>query len=1452
MKRLVAITALVFLIFGITQAQTEKISVQINASSDDAEERGSNATSSVGLMDLESSDIELVNDGNDGDQFVGLRFKNIQIPTGSIVKNAYIQFTVDETDDVTGKVVFNVEDTDNGTTFTSADSNISSRKLMTQSVTWENIPKWDVVGEAGEDQQTPDLSVLIQAIIDRSGWKAGNAINIIATGTGNRTAESYDGSSSSAPTLIVEFSKPVTKSFSILTNSDDAELDVVGASMDLTSTDLELTVDGTKNQLIGLRFDEIGIPNGSIITNAYVQFTVDEVNTGGQVDLLMAFQDTDDASEIKSTANELAGRSYLDSLYWNNIPDWSKVGDNGANQQTPDLSSLLQKVVNRKGWMEGNAVLLALLDPAVLTLPGYKGNTSKRVAQSYDKSASAAPKLVVTYIPPAVFQEGVFPVAKNSSWKYDDSGSELNSGWTDLSYNDSNWSFGNGVLGYSNGNETSTLSYGGSSSNKNITTYLRHTFNVKDSSVYDSLVFNVMRDDGVVVYVNGNEAFRMNMPSGTIGYDTLAVAAVGGSDESKYFEYKTKNLLRNGRNVIAVELHQNSPSSSDLSFDMEVGFELPPLKPASFPFAKNSDWHFFNEGVSLDDKSWQDSSFDDNNWDQGKGVLGYGNAVATTLSYGSDPNNKYPTAYFRRDINIDLATLPDSFELGVLRDDGIIFYVNGKEVRRDNLPSGIITYDSLAIETISGSAETTYYTSVLYKKDFKQGVNTIAVELHNRDLYSSDLAFDLYMDELPVVNPPALGCTDAEGHVGCFTSIAPTAQTSKLILPSSSHRFQQLFNQGDAYTIGGGNVPGNHDFTAYLALDGSSEIGHLAINHETTPGAVSIVDVSYDKSMRLWSVDSSQAVNFNNNDLVATARNCSGGITPWGTVITAEESLNNSDVNNDGYLDIGWLVEIDPLTAKVKEYENGKQEKLWACSRISHENALVLDDSITLYTGEDGGSSAVFKFVADNKTDLSAGKLYALKLDAPLSGNEPTSSTAKWIEIPNTTQADRNNSRALAVSLGATNFNGVEDIEVSPVDGMIYFAAKGKSRVYRFKDNGSSVSNFSTFVGGMSYILNTDKGVFTEPWGSGNDNLTFDDQGNLWVLQDGGNNYIWLVRPDHSQDKPMVELFASFPIGSEPTGLTFTPDYKFGFVSVQHPSGNNAAQQDATLKDIRFNKSSTFVFSRSAYLGPQPVIAGFKSDTNVVIAGNSVTFTDTSVNGLDERNWVFDGGRPAVSNKKEETVTYSGEGFYSVTLRSAGYSGEDTITKTNYIEVISPAPVTQFAADNVNIVKTETVNFLDFSTNNPTSWNWTFEGGDPSTSTDKNPSVKYNEIGSFDVTLVTQNRAGETTEAKLNYIKVDKNLSASKVRTSDDIRVYPNPTSGVVTVAMKLTGGEDVKISVYDFAGRNLGELVNAKITKTNQDLSFDLSTIVNTTSSVIVKISVDGVVTQKILNVVK
>jgi len=164
-------------------------------------------------------------------------------------------------------------------------------------------------------------------------------------------------------------------------------------------------------------------------------------------------------------------------------------------------------------------------------------------------------------------------VSSGDTWTYLDDGSDLGeSDWQAYSFGDSGWSTGAAELGYGDGDEATVVSYGPAAETKYITTYFRKTFTVNDPSVYKCLKLRLLRDDGAIVYINGIEVERTNMPDDPITYETLAPRAVTGSEENTFFvTLLDPSVLNTGEsNVIAVEIHQVLKPSSDISFDLEL------------------------------------------------------------------------------------------------------------------------------------------------------------------------------------------------------------------------------------------------------------------------------------------------------------------------------------------------------------------------------------------------------------------------------------------------------------------------------------------------------------------------------------------------------------------------------------------------------------------------------------------------------------------------------------------------------------------------------------------------------------------------------------------------------------------------------------------------------------------------------------------------------------------
>jgi len=534
---------------------------------------------------------------------------------------------------------------------------------------------------------------------------------------------------------------------------------------------------------------------------------------------------------------------------------------------------------------------------------------------------------VVNTNPPAV----VTPlIAANSAWRYLDNGSDQGAAWRASGFNDAAWAGGVGVLGYTDGNDQidTTISFGPNSANKHITYYFRRAFTIGSPDDFTSLLLRVRRDDGVVVYLNGSEIFRDNMPAGTPAYTTPASSAI---EPDTYLQQPLGlNGLLAGNNVIAAEIHQASATSSDAAFDLALdgltatnsaafnvvylsspasgqSFTNPPgvtinafarstagtasrvdfyvdgqkvgedstapfsagwggptvgthsltvvavfgsaavtsapvsisiaapsmlavqltapsdgtvfAVPASVnvsasatagaagitrvqffsngglvsedtsaPFsatlvgdlpgarqltavvtdtAGNSAtsapvtvtftqpstgsqlisfgdvWKYLDDGTDQG-TAWRQPGFDDRLWAAGPTRIGYGgDGEITIISSGPNVNQRYITTYFRKTFNVPDPGALSGLALRLARDDGAVVYLNGAEVFRDNLLSGPVNWNSLAVSTIDGTSETTPVQVNLATANLVAGANVIAVEIHQVAVTSSDVGFDL-------------------------------------------------------------------------------------------------------------------------------------------------------------------------------------------------------------------------------------------------------------------------------------------------------------------------------------------------------------------------------------------------------------------------------------------------------------------------------------------------------------------------------------------------------------------------------------------------------------------------------------------------------------------------------------------------------------------------------------
>lgn len=207
-----------------------------------------------------------------------------------------------------------------------------------------------------------------------------------------------------------------------------------------------------------------------------------------------------------------------------------------------------------------------------------------------------------------------------SDWNYSDQGLDLGTNWALPQYDDSAWNQGSGRLGYGTPGISTTLGYGGVSTNRYITTYFRRTFVVPSTIHYTNLNFRLNRADGAAVWLNGRELFRMNLPTNQpLSYLDRSKTTVAGDAIDTYYQTNVPvSFLPPGANIVAVEIHKYIPSIPRLSFDLELfgmGDYPPPTPPLSvnldgtnvhlsWPATNNAGFVLFSGTDLLQTPSW--------------------------------------------------------------------------------------------------------------------------------------------------------------------------------------------------------------------------------------------------------------------------------------------------------------------------------------------------------------------------------------------------------------------------------------------------------------------------------------------------------------------------------------------------------------------------------------------------------------------------------------------------------------------------------------------------------------------------------------------------------------------------------------------------------------------------------------------------------------------------------
>ncbi|PVW14327.1 Ig-like domain-containing protein [Marixanthomonas spongiae] len=233
----------------------------------------------AGNLNFDSTDLEMVRDNGTGtgNQIVGMRFQNLDIPAGATITNAYIQFRSDETNSASADLLIYAEDSGNAAPFVDVANNVSGRNRVSGNVNWQPAA-WNSQNQTGSAQRTPDLSSLLQQVVDHCNWQANNSSVFMIEGTGvsltdpnaKRVADSYNGSATHAPRLVYTYSynaANATEALGIAFNEDEPNDYSNGSNLTLN---VDVTGAGTGIERVEFYVD------GSLIktdTNAPYSFT---------------------------------------------------------------------------------------------------------------------------------------------------------------------------------------------------------------------------------------------------------------------------------------------------------------------------------------------------------------------------------------------------------------------------------------------------------------------------------------------------------------------------------------------------------------------------------------------------------------------------------------------------------------------------------------------------------------------------------------------------------------------------------------------------------------------------------------------------------------------------------------------------------------------------------------------------------------------------------------------------------------------------------------------------------------------------------------------------------------------------------------------------------------------------------------------------------------------------
>ncbi|MBD1388889.1 PQQ-binding-like beta-propeller repeat protein [Neiella sp. HB171785] len=398
----------------------ERISIRLD-DNDGSEDSG-------GFVDLDSSAISL----GDGATH-GFRFEDVRIPQGASITSAQLVFAAYE--DSASEVTFNIsaELAADSAEFEEQVDNFSNRTKTTAELDVTEVASW----QANQFTSNLDVSSMVQEVVDQDGWCGGQALSMFVratsgSGLGVRRVHSHESNPALTASLRISYDynsasgcMAGSHANQIYSQADNVEETKYGYN----STGSVLNMDTDTNSAIGLRFDNVEIPQGATIEQAYLTFTP-YANRDGSSSLTIHVEDADNASPYTSDRYTVTSRDYGASQYW---PIGSNTWRSNQAMQSADISSLVSSVVSRGGWQSGNALAFKVV-PSNKEVKAYTyhGNASKsvRLYVKYRGSAQASSFTVRQHMQTLVdglTHDGWTPVAETlyEAYRYYNGGNVL-------------------------------------------------------------------------------------------------------------------------------------------------------------------------------------------------------------------------------------------------------------------------------------------------------------------------------------------------------------------------------------------------------------------------------------------------------------------------------------------------------------------------------------------------------------------------------------------------------------------------------------------------------------------------------------------------------------------------------------------------------------------------------------------------------------------------------------------------------------------------------------------------------------------------------------------------------------------------------------------------------------------------------------------------------------------